>query len=194
MTHQAVLEYMNIALRRFLHNHGNIATEGSPKPGQCPTLISNDFKRFFIVHSTIGSTVHTRHLSSLEHCICTTTMTNIRPDRDSNLVPRGYKPQSIRMSHWGRPSCVVLTAFLVVILLFARLLDMSNNLLQAYKRCTEVFSYGCPKKIPRSYGLLQPKLPCPHLSQGPRLRPNVDLMLGQRRRGWPNNKSTLGYS
>ena len=30
--------YMNIALSRFLHNHGNIATEGSP------TLISNDFK------------------------------------------------------------------------------------------------------------------------------------------------------
>ena len=26
-------------------------------------------------------------LNSLEHCICTTTMTNIRPDRDSNLVP-----------------------------------------------------------------------------------------------------------
>ena len=26
---------MNIALRRFLHNHGNIATEGSPKPGLC---------------------------------------------------------------------------------------------------------------------------------------------------------------
>ena len=33
---------MNIALRRFLHNHGNIATEGDPKPGLCPyTLISN---------------------------------------------------------------------------------------------------------------------------------------------------------
>ena len=30
---------MNIALRRFLHNHGNIETEGSPKPGLCPTLI-----------------------------------------------------------------------------------------------------------------------------------------------------------
>ena len=44
---------MNIALRRFLHNHGDIATEGNPKPGLCPTLISNDF---FIVHSTIGST------------------------------------------------------------------------------------------------------------------------------------------
>ena len=37
---------MNIALRRFLHNHGNIATEGRPKLGLCPTLISNDFKGF----------------------------------------------------------------------------------------------------------------------------------------------------
>ena len=36
--------HMNIALRRFLHNYGNIATEGSPKPGRCPTFISNDFK------------------------------------------------------------------------------------------------------------------------------------------------------
>ena len=35
---------MTIALRRFLNNHGNIAKEGSPKPGLCPTLISNDFK------------------------------------------------------------------------------------------------------------------------------------------------------
>ena len=35
---------INIALQCFLHNHGNIATEGSPKPGLCPTLISNNFK------------------------------------------------------------------------------------------------------------------------------------------------------
>ena len=34
-------DWVNIALRRFLHNHGNVATEGSPKPGLCPTLISN---------------------------------------------------------------------------------------------------------------------------------------------------------
>ena len=33
---------VNIALRRFLHNYGNIATEGSPKPGLCPTFVSND--------------------------------------------------------------------------------------------------------------------------------------------------------
>ena len=28
-------------------------------------------------------------------------MTNIRPDQDSKLVPPGYKPQPIRMSHRG---------------------------------------------------------------------------------------------
>ena len=31
-------EWVNKALRRFLHNHGNIATEGSPTSGLCPTL------------------------------------------------------------------------------------------------------------------------------------------------------------
>ena len=41
---ESYVENMNIALRRFLHYLGNIATEGSPKPGLCPTLISNDFK------------------------------------------------------------------------------------------------------------------------------------------------------
>ena len=44
---------MNIALRRFLHNHGNIATEGSPKPGLCPTLISNDFKVSLLVWNEV---------------------------------------------------------------------------------------------------------------------------------------------
>ena len=34
---------MNIVLRRFLHNHVIIATEGSPRSGLCPTLISNNF-------------------------------------------------------------------------------------------------------------------------------------------------------
>ena len=34
---------MNIALRRFLHNYGNIATEGSPKPGLYPTLNSSEW-------------------------------------------------------------------------------------------------------------------------------------------------------
>ena len=31
---------------------------------------------------------------------------NIRPDRDSSLVPPGYKPQSLRMSHRGRDETV----------------------------------------------------------------------------------------
>ena len=38
----------------LLHNHGNIATEGSPKPGLWPALISNGFS---IVRSTRDSTV-----------------------------------------------------------------------------------------------------------------------------------------
>ena len=55
------------------------------------------------MHDTIDSTVHSMPLTSLEHCICTTTVTNIHPDRHSNLVPPGYKPQSIQMSNRGRP-------------------------------------------------------------------------------------------
>ena len=38
---------MNIALCRFLHNHGNITTEGSPKPGLRPIFIS-DRQGYFI--------------------------------------------------------------------------------------------------------------------------------------------------
>ena len=30
-------------LCRFLHKHGNIATQGSPKSGLCPMLLSHDF-------------------------------------------------------------------------------------------------------------------------------------------------------
>ena len=71
-----------------------------PEAGSMPYSY---FEWLFLVYSTIGSTVHSMPLNSLAHCICTTTMTNIRPDRDSNLVPPGYKPQSIRMSHRGRP-------------------------------------------------------------------------------------------
>ena len=78
-----------------------------PKAGTMPYSYFEWLQGFFIVHSTIGSTVHFMHLNSLEHCICTTRMTNIRrrPDQDSNLVPPGYKPQSIRISHRGRPQC-----------------------------------------------------------------------------------------
>ena len=52
-----------------------------------------------MVHSTIENSVLPMSLNSLEHCICTTTMTNIRVDRDLNLVPSGHKTQSIQMSH-----------------------------------------------------------------------------------------------
>ena len=48
------------------------------------------------MHSTIDSTAHSMPLSSLEQCICTASMPNIRPGRDSN-------PRLDRMSHRGRP-------------------------------------------------------------------------------------------
>ena len=54
------------------------------------------------MHSTIDNTVHSRPLNSLEHCICTTLMTHIRPGRDSNPVP-SFEPQLDRMIHRGRP-------------------------------------------------------------------------------------------
>ena len=44
-------------------------------------------------------TAHSRPLNSLEHCICTTSMTNIRPDRDSIPVPLCFESQPDRMSH-----------------------------------------------------------------------------------------------
>ena len=53
------------------------------------------FQGFFLVHSTLDIAVHSMPLNSMEHCICTTMMTNIRPERHSNLVHPGYKPQSI---------------------------------------------------------------------------------------------------
>ena len=68
-----------------------------PKAGNMPYSYFECLRGFFIVHNTIGSTVHSRPLNSLDHCICKTTMTNIRRDRDLNLVPPDYKPQSIRM-------------------------------------------------------------------------------------------------
>ena len=34
-----------------------------------PDVLTNDFEGFFIVHSTIGSTVHSRPLNSLKHCM-----------------------------------------------------------------------------------------------------------------------------
>ena len=84
---------------------GQYRDRRKPEAGTMPYSYFEWLQGFFIVHSTIGSTVHSMPLNSLEHCICTTTMTNIRPDRDFNLVPPGYKPQSIRMSHRGRPTC-----------------------------------------------------------------------------------------
>ena len=66
------------------------------------TLIER-LQGFFIVHTTIDHTAHSRPLNSLEHCICTASRTHIRPGRDSKPVPLSFEPQLDRMSHRGRP-------------------------------------------------------------------------------------------
>ena len=43
---------------------------------------------YYQVHSSIDGTAHSSPLNSLEHCICTTPRTNIRPSRDSCFDPR----------------------------------------------------------------------------------------------------------
>ena len=65
-----------------------------PDDETMPSCYFEWFQGFFILHSTIVSTEPSRLLNKLEHCICTTTMTNIRSN-DSSLVPPGYKPQPI---------------------------------------------------------------------------------------------------
>ena len=63
------------------------------KPVLCPTLILNDFKSYLLY----SAQYHRQHctLQAFEPfgaLYMHTTTTNIRPDRDSNLVPPGYKP------------------------------------------------------------------------------------------------------
>ena len=69
---------VNMALRCFPHKHGNIATEGNPNSGLCPTHIEW-LQVFFIDQNTIESTAHARPLNSLQQFICTTPLSKIRP-------------------------------------------------------------------------------------------------------------------
>ena len=87
---------VNIALRCFLHNHCNIAKDGRV---YALPLSNNCLHGFFIVHSAIDITAHSIPFNSLEHCICTTSMTNIRPDQDLNPVALSFEPQQDQMGH-----------------------------------------------------------------------------------------------
>ena len=102
----AVTMNINIALRRFLHNHGNIETEGSPKSGLYALLL------FRMTSSVLYSAKYHR-----QHCTLhafeqfeTLYMHNhddkypSRPGFEPGTP--GYKPQSIRMSLRGRPRAV----------------------------------------------------------------------------------------
>ena len=48
------------------------------------------------MHSAIDITAHYRLLNSLEYCICTTSMTNLRSEKD-NPVSLSLEPQQDRM-------------------------------------------------------------------------------------------------
>ena len=63
-----------------------------PEVGTMPYSYFEWLQGFFIVHSTIGGIVHFVILNSLEHCICTTTMTNIRPTEIRGWYPQVTSP------------------------------------------------------------------------------------------------------
>ena len=80
---------MNIVyLRRFLYNHGNIATEGSP------TLISNDHRQ----HCTLCTIQQFGTLYMHNDDDKYPAQPRFEPGR----LPPGDKPESIRRSHRGR--------------------------------------------------------------------------------------------
>ena len=96
-------EWVNIPLRRVLYNHGNIARGGSPT--SC---------------SYFGSTVHSVHLNSLEHCsLYEQSRWQSYPSRP-RFEPGTFrlKPRSIRMSHQGRPVVVVGVVVVVVVVVY----------------------------------------------------------------------------
>ena len=86
---------VNIVLRCFLHNNGNIAKQGR----DYALLLSNNFKGFLIVHSAIDITAHSMPLNSLVYCIGRTSMTYIRTDQDLNPVALSFESQKDRKGH-----------------------------------------------------------------------------------------------
>ena len=73
----------------FLHNHGNIATERSPKPGLCPTLISKDFKGFY------SAQYHRQHctLKAFEQFVAL----YMHSHDDKYLARPGFEPGTSRL-------------------------------------------------------------------------------------------------
>ena len=51
----------------------------------------------------INNTADSKSLNSLEHWICTTSMTIIQPGRNSNPVPLRFESDLDQMNHGGRP-------------------------------------------------------------------------------------------
>ena len=82
---------------------------------------------FIIMRITIHNIVPSRPLNSLEHCLCSTSMTNIRTGRDSKPVPLSFKPQLDRIDlevMWINLKCVCI--FISIITLLISLIDTSG--------------------------------------------------------------------
>ena len=77
-------------------------------------------------------------------------MTNIRFDRDSNLVPPGYQPQSIRISNRGRVHHQGVAAHILPALLLLFAFTLQYTALQNQKA---VFTYFIGELI-MSFGFL----------------------------------------
>ena len=78
---------MNNALRLFLYSHGNIATEGSSKPGLCPTFTSNDF----ILYS---AQYHWQHCTLQAFELCGTLYVH---NHDDKYPAEGFEPGISRL-------------------------------------------------------------------------------------------------
>ena len=95
-----------------LHNHGNIATEGSPKLELFPTFIER-MQGLLIGHTTVDSAAHFIPLNSLNHYICTIWMSIYDPAGIRIQYLYGFEPQPDRMKHRGRPITVLPTVVLM---------------------------------------------------------------------------------
>ena len=77
---------------RFLHNHGNGATKGSPKPALWPTLTER----------ISCAQYHRQHCALQAFAMCTISMTNFRPGRDSSPETQSFEPQPDHMRYRGQ--------------------------------------------------------------------------------------------
>ena len=89
---------MSIDGRHPLNSRDDTVSGVNLKVGTMPYSSRITSRVLYTAQYHKASIAHSRPLNSLEHCIFTTSMTNIRSDRDSNPVPLSFDPKPVRMS------------------------------------------------------------------------------------------------